>query len=121
PAGVASFLTLRLSGDDANDSTAEGGGDLVAKAYIEVIMDHAANPRNFGELNEAEVRGRELNPLCGDVVEIMLKLDGGGDRVEKSRFIGQGCAVSQAFGSMLAEMLDGKPMSEVRKLDEEAV
>jgi nitrogen fixation NifU-like protein len=82
--------------------------------YREVILDHFKDPRNVGELPGAQVQAEGTNPLCGDEIRFALKLEG--DRVSEVRFIGKGCAISQATGSMLTEQLRGRTLSEVRRL-----
>ncbi|MCS7143320.1 MAG: SUF system NifU family Fe-S cluster assembly protein [Aigarchaeota archaeon] len=81
---------------------------------IDLILDHYRNPRNFGEISDAHVKHKDSNPLCGDVVELYLKLDG--DRVVDVKFKGKGCAISQASASMLTERLFNKTLDEVVKL-----
>src|SRR3989442_13310656 len=62
--------------------------------YREYILDHYKNPRNFGKIEEADISHEELNPLCGDVVGMDLRLRG--DVIEDVKFHGRGCAISQA-------------------------
>ena len=59
------------------------------------------------------VRRNAPNPLCGDVVNLDLALDGG-DRIAEVRFEGKGCVISQAAASILAEHVEGKPLGEAR-------
>ncbi len=82
--------------------------------YREVILDHFSNPRNVGELSDAQVKAEGTNPLCGDEMTFWLKLAHG--RVEAVRFKGKGCAISQAAGSMFTEQLKGKTIPDVTKL-----
>ncbi len=82
--------------------------------YKEAILDHFRHPRNYGDLPDANARAREANVLCGDVIEMQLKLSG--DRIDDLRFRGQGCAVSIASTSMLTELVKGKEVSEIKKL-----
>ena len=87
---------------------------MTAEVYKETILDHYRHPRNYGDLPDANVRARESNVLCGDTIEIELRL--GRDRVEDLRFRGQGCAISFASTSMLTEFAKGKPITEIKKL-----
>lgn len=82
--------------------------------YREVILDHYRDPRNVGELPQAAVKAVGQNPLCGDEIAFWLDIDG--DRVKQAHFVGKGCAISQATGSMLTEQLRGKTVAEVRAL-----
>ena len=82
--------------------------------YREVILDHFRQPRNQGELPDAQIKAEGTNPLCGDEITFWLKLNGG--RVQAARFVGKGCAISQAAGSMLTERLHGKTLPEVEAL-----
>ncbi len=86
---------------------------------FKVLMDHYRHPRNFGELEDADAKARETNPICGDVVEIYLKVRDG--RISDVRFKGYGCAVSQASASLLTDNIKGMGVDEVKRLDEEYV
>lgn len=90
---------------------------MTDELYQENILDHYKRPRNAGRLEDATLSARELNPSCGDSIELYLKLDGC-DRVEDVKFAGRGCAVSQASISMLTERLKGRPLAEVMALGE---
>lgn len=88
--------------------------------YQEAILDHYRNPRNFGELEDADIQAREDNPLCGDEIALYIKLNK--DKVvEDVRFKGKGCAISQASASMLTVMLKGKSLQEVEKIDKDTI
>lgn len=82
--------------------------------YREAILDHYRNPRNKGTLNPAEFSYEDVNPLCGDEIRIDLRTDG--ERVTEIRFSGRGCAISQAAASMLTEMVEGRPLEEVKAI-----
>lgn len=82
--------------------------------YGEEILEHYHNPRNFGTLEKPDVVARESNPLCGDVVELHLKLENGS--VSQVRFRGEGCAISVASASMLTEMVKGKGLHELERM-----
>jgi nitrogen fixation NifU-like protein len=87
--------------------------------YKDIILDYYRNPRNYGELPEANVHVKDSNPLCGDVIEIQLKVDDG--KVEDVRFKGRGCAISQASTSMLTETVKGKTLDEIKALGKQDV
>jgi nitrogen fixation NifU-like protein len=82
--------------------------------YREVILEHYKSPRNRGRLPEPDVATRGHNPLCGDDVEISLDVEDGA--VQDIRFLGRGCAISQASASMLTEAVKGKSLTEARQL-----
>ncbi len=82
--------------------------------YKDIILDYYRNPRNFGELPNPDVRAKDSNPLCGDIIEMQLKIKDG--KVEDIRFQGKGCAISQASASMLTEVVKGKSLDEVKAL-----
>ena len=88
--------------------------------YRDYILDHYKNPRNSGELADATHRYHDTNPLCGDEITMMLKVDGAGV-VDDVRFIGRGCAISQASASILTEEVKGKTLDELRSLDRDHV
>jgi nitrogen fixation NifU-like protein len=82
--------------------------------YKDIILDYYRNPRNFGELSNPDVRAKDSNPLCGDIIEMQLKINDG--KVEDARFKGKGCAISQASASMLTEVVKGKSLDEVKAM-----
>jgi len=83
--------------------------------YKDIILDYYRHPRNFGDLPEPDVRSKDSNPLCGDVIEMQLKIRDG--RIDDLRFKGRGCAISQASASMLTELAKGKSLDEIKALD----
>lgn len=87
--------------------------------YRDYILDHYKNPRNAGELADATHRYHDTNPLCGDEITMMLLVED--DRIRDVRFIGRGCAISQASASILTEEVKGKTLDEVRAIDREHV
>jgi nitrogen fixation NifU-like protein len=82
--------------------------------YKEIILDHYRHPRNRGVIENPDVATRGHNPLCGDQLELSLRLDG--DRIADVKVIGKGCSISQASASMMTERIKGRPISEVREL-----
>ncbi len=82
--------------------------------YKENILDHYKNPRNKRALNEYTCTHRELNPVCGDEIEMFIQIVG--DTITTISFLGKGCAISQACASLLTEELPGKKTLEVQKL-----
>ncbi|MCK4655923.1 MAG: SUF system NifU family Fe-S cluster assembly protein [candidate division Zixibacteria bacterium] len=84
--------------------------------YRDIIMEHYRYPRGHKEISEPDLANQGHNPVCGDVTEIKLTLDG--DRIEDISVNCVGCAISVASGSMLADMIEGKTISDVRKIAE---
>ena len=89
--------------------------------YQEIIMDYYRNPKNFGQLDNPSAKARDVNPSCGDVVEMHLKINNDTKTIEDIRFSGKGCAISQAAASMITEHLHGKPLDTVTDLKKEQV
>jgi nitrogen fixation NifU-like protein len=87
--------------------------------YREIILDHYRNPRNKGRIPDADVSIHDSNPLCGDEIDIHLKVDG--DTIKDIKFEGRGCAISQASASMLTEMVNGKPLTLVKDLTKDDI
>lgn len=87
--------------------------------YAEEILDHYRNPKNFGKLQDPDMKFRELNPLCGDEYEFQIKLADG--LVKEIKFNGDGCAISMASASMLTEFAKGKKISDLKKLSPDDV
>ena len=87
--------------------------------YREIILDHYRNPRNKGKLPDADVSIHDSNPLCGDEIDMHLKVDG--DKIKDIRFEGRGCAISQASASMLTEMVAGKQLTSVKDLTKDDI
>ena len=82
--------------------------------YQEVILDHYRKPRNKGQLDGATHAITMNNPLCGDVIELMLRVEEGS--VTEVRFLGRGCSISQASASMLTGRVVGKSLEEALAL-----
>jgi nitrogen fixation NifU-like protein len=87
--------------------------------YRQYILDHYRDPRNHGHLDHPDRSCAETNPLCGDRIEMELRLNG--NHVAEVRFDGRGCAISQASASMLTERVEGATLEELRALTPEAV
>ena len=80
--------------------------------YEEHVLDHYEDPYHRGDLSDATHTHQANNPLCGDVIQIDLKLDDQG-RIVEAWFEGEGCVISQASASMLIEKIEGKTVEEV--------
>ena len=78
--------------------------------YSDVIRERWRRPRFRGPLGDANAVAEDVNPLCGDRVRFMLRLDDG--RVQRARFVGDSCAICTAAADVLAEMLEGRAREE---------
>ena len=90
-----------------------GLGDL-DELYQDVLLDHYRNPRRTERLENPDAEVDAINPFCGDEIHLQLHIDG--DVVSEISVTGQGCSISQAAGSLLAEIIDGKTKDEAREL-----
>jgi nitrogen fixation protein NifU and related proteins len=88
--------------------------------YRELIIDHYKNPQYRGHLDPNDIHFEDDNPLCGDHIEITLRVDAAGV-VTDGRFDGKGCAISQSSADLLVESIIGKPVEEVKKLGKQDV
>ncbi|HJX26897.1 MAG TPA: SUF system NifU family Fe-S cluster assembly protein [Thermoanaerobaculia bacterium] len=88
--------------------------DDLRDLYQEVILDHNRHPRNFRVLPEANCTAEGYNPLCGDRVEVYLRVED--ERVQEVSFQGSGCAISTASASLMTEALQGKTVAEAHEL-----
>jgi len=87
--------------------------------YQQVILDHNKSPRNFKKLEDANHHAEGHNPLCGDRIDLQLRIED--DKIKEVRFRGEGCAVSTATSSILTDFIKGKKLSEVESLTAEGV
>lgn len=85
----------------------------------ELILDYYRNPRQKGHLESHTHHHEERNPTCGDIVTMELLVENG--VVQDTRFDGQGCSVSQASASMVAESIIGKTLDEVRAMNKDDI
>lgn len=86
--------------------------------YQELILDHSKRRVGFGLADEEgrSATSHQHNPLCGDEITLRLRLDSGGDAIRDVTWEGNGCSISQASASMLAELVDGMPRAEASAL-----
>ena len=88
-------------------------------AYSEKVMDHFANPRNVGELDDANGVGEVGNPKCGDIMRMYIKVENG--VVADVKFKTFGCGAAIATSSMATELIKGKTVEDALKLTNRAV
>jgi len=87
--------------------------------YNEKVLDHYRNPRNIGEIQDADGLGIYVSESCGDITKFWIKVKE--NRIVDAKFKTQGCAASIASGSMLTEMVIGKTLEEAQKTTKDNV
>jgi len=87
--------------------------------YTEKVMEHFRNPRNMGELENPDGVGRVGNPVCGDVMEMQIKVEDG--KLTDIKFKTFGCVAAIATSSMITELAKGKPLDEAEKISNQVV
>ena len=92
---------------------------MSAGMYSEKVIEHFRNPRNMGEIKDADGVGTVGNPLCGDQMTIYIKVKN--DRIVDIKFKTFGCAAAIATSSMITELAKGKTLEEAMKITRKAV
>ena len=87
--------------------------------YSQKVMEHFENPRNVGELEHPDGLGKKGNPVCGDVMELGIKVENG--VIEDAKFRTFGCCAAIATSSMVTEMVKGKTIEEAEKISKKVV
>ena len=90
-----------------------------ADIYHEMIVDYSRNPINYGEIENHDVTFHDSNPLCGDSIDIDMKIDE--NKVTDIKFHGRGCAICMACSSVLTEITKGKSLEEARAIEKNDV
>ena len=85
--------------------------------YTELVRDHFQNPRNAGDMPDADAVGYETNPVCGDTMRLMLRIDG--QRIVEARFQTSGCPAAIATSSVCTEMIAGLDLAQAEGLSKE--
>lgn len=91
----------------------------MSNGYSSKVMEHFANPRNVGEIPDADGIGKVGNPVCGDIMNMYIKVKDG--VIVDAKFKTFGCGAAIATSSMATEMIKGKTIEEALKLTNEAV
>ncbi len=91
----------------------------LSSLYSEKVMDHFRNPRNVGEMENPDGIGRVGNPICGDVMELYIKIRDG--IIVDAKFKTFGCGAAIATSSMVTEMVKGKTIKEALEISNRAV
>jgi len=87
--------------------------------YSEAVLDHFQNPRNVGTLDSSTATVSVENPVCGDILELSVRVEAG--RIAEARFRTRGCVTALACSSLLTELLRGKTLSEARAITSEQI
>lgn len=89
------------------------------EGYSETVMDHFERPRNNGVLDDANAVGYMTNPVCGDTLLLMLRVER--ERIDDARWQSDGCAASIAASSLLSELVRGRSLAEAASITREAI
>ena len=84
------------------------------RMYSEKVMEHFSNPRNVGEIPDADGVGTVGNPICGDMMSVYIKVED--DRIADIKFKTFGCGAAIATSSMITELAKGKTLDEATKI-----
>lgn len=87
--------------------------------YSQKVIDHFTNPRNVGEMEDADGIGEVGNPVCGDMMRLFIKVKNG--RIEDAKFKTFGCCAAIATSSMITELIKGRTLSEVKEITNKVV
>ena len=90
-----------------------------ADIYHEMIVDYSRNPTNYGEIENHDVTFHDSNPLCGDSIDIDMKIDD--NKITDIKFHGKGCAICMACSSVLTEITKGKSIDDARNIEKNDV
>jgi nitrogen fixation protein NifU and related proteins len=89
------------------------------ESYSDKVMDHFRNPRNVGVIDDADGVGKEGNPVCGDIMELFIKVKDG--TIVDAKFRTFGCGAAIATSSMITEMIKGKTIEDALTISNKAV
>lgn len=93
---------------------AEGDSEL-QDLYREVLLDYFRDAARKGKLEDADFHSHGINPVCGDEIELTMKTAADG-AIDKIRYTGHGCVISQASSAMMAESLEGRSLERAKEL-----
>ena len=91
----------------------------MSETYSDIVLDHAQHPRNQGILEDANARGYNMNPVCGDVLALTLRIED--DHIAEARFQTEGCTASVATSSILTEIVTGMSLDDAARLTHEDI
>ncbi len=87
--------------------------------YSKKVMEHFTNPRNVGEIDDADGEGNVGNPACGDIMKLMIKVEN--DVIKDVKFKTFGCGAAIATSSMVTELVKGKSLEEAEAIGNDTV
>ena len=87
--------------------------------FSELVLDHFRNPRNAGKLPHASAEVQATNPVCGDILELAVRIENGG--IAEVRFLCRGCTTSIACASFLTERLAGSTLAAASSITAESI
>lgn len=87
--------------------------------YSKEVMEHFKNPKNVGEIKDADGIGKVGNPVCGDVMWVYIKVEN--NRIKEIGFKTMGCVAAIATSSMITELAKGKTLEEAKKITRDDV
>lgn len=96
-----------------------GGVAILAKMFSDAVLDHFRNPRNAGELPGADASVEVSNPVCGDILQLAARFEGG--QISQIRFLCRGCTTSIACASLLTEQLQGKTPPQIQAITADSI
>jgi NifU-like protein involved in Fe-S cluster formation len=91
----------------------------MSESYSEIVLDHADHPRNQGEVPGFNARGYQMNPVCGDVLVLTLRIED--DRIVEAGFQAEGCTASAATSSIITEMVRDLSLDDAAAITHEDV
>lgn len=89
------------------------------RMFSELVLDHFRNPRNPGRLANATARVEAANPVCGDILELAVRVENG--VIAEARFLCRGCTTSIACASFMTERLTGSTLAATRAITAEVI
>ncbi|MCS7123658.1 MAG: iron-sulfur cluster assembly scaffold protein [Candidatus Aenigmarchaeota archaeon] len=89
----------------------------IEEIYTEEILARYRTPKNKGKLENFDFHLKENNPLCGDFIEVFIKVKNG--KVEDAKFIGEGCVISQVSTDLLLDFIKNKSLEEIKKINDD--
>ena len=93
--------------------------EIAKDMYREELLEHSKNPLNRGKIGNADASHHDFNSMCGDEIEIFIKINE--EKVEDVKFSGTGCAISQAAASILTEHIKGMKLKEILAMHSDEV
>ena len=87
--------------------------------FSDAVLDHFQNPRNAGHLPGADAKVEVSNPVCGDVLQLAVRIEG--ERIVEARFLCRGCTTSIACASLLTVQLQGRSLAEARSVTSQSL